>query len=74
MIVVHAESRWVEAYYEVAEADAALLAAALGVPIDRIPDGWRDLDAGDGPSATIAWLNDHGIPFHTAFVWMDMDD
>ena len=73
-ILVHAESRWVEAHYEISPDDAPLLAASLGVPIDRIAEGWRDRSAGRGPSATLAWLHDHDIPFHTAFVWMDMED
>lgn len=73
-ILVHAESRWVEAHYEIAPNDAPLLAESLGVPIDLIAEGWRDCGAGNGPSATLAWFGDHGIPFRTAFVWMDMED
>ena len=74
VILVHAESPWVEAHYEIAAVDAPRLADALGVPIERIPEGWRDREPGVGPSATLKWLNDNGVPYRTAFVWIEMDD
>lgn len=73
-VLIHTESRWVEAHYEVAERDAHRLAASLGVTVDQIAVGWRSRGPRPGASATIEWLTDHDIPFHTAFVWMEMDD
>lgn len=74
MVLIHAESRWVEAHYEIAAHDAHLLAAALGVSVDRIVEGWRVRGPRDGSSSALVWLEDHGIPYRTAFVWMTMDD
>lgn len=67
--VVHAESRWVEAHYEIAPDHAPLLATGLGAQVDEVLGVWKERGPKAGPSAAREWMAEHDIPYRTAFVW-----
>lgn len=70
---VHAESRWMEAHYEVASDAAPEFVSALDVAAERVPQRWRELLGTAAPIGVREWLESHDIPYRTLFTWYDSE-
>ncbi|WP_396656322.1 hypothetical protein [Microbacterium sp.] len=64
-------SPWSEAFYEIPADAVPKLAAALGTSEAHIASGWARQLRSALPHEYIAWLDQHGIPYRTVFVWSD---
>lgn len=63
------DSAYSEAHYVIPADAGAKLAAGLGCGEAGIPHAWHRLLGEAMPHEYLGWLDEHGIPCRTIFVW-----